>query len=147
MRASIICSERVFLNEPQQSQRTAFEIGQQSSVDFYTWLEHHPVQGGAFHRFMEAQFASLPSWLTVVPFDSELAQSTTAETPTFVDVGGGKGQQCVALYEKFPQLAGRIVLQDRAAVLDEAITSSRVERMAYDYLTEQPVKGETKLCI
>lgn len=35
----------------------------------------------------------LPSWLGVVPFDSEYGRSTTPATPLFVDVGGGNGQQ------------------------------------------------------
>jgi hypothetical protein len=124
--------------------RTPFEIGQQSDVDFYTWLESHPVQAGAFHRFMEAQFASLPSWLSVIPFDTDYAKSAESNTPIFVDVGGGNGQQCVALEKKFPELTGRIVLQDRPKVLEKAISSSRVERMPYDYLTEQPVKGKSR---
>ncbi|OBT84167.1 hypothetical protein VE02_07529 [Pseudogymnoascus sp. 03VT05] len=54
-------------------------------VDFYNYLESHPVQGAAFHRFIEAQFASLPTWLDVLPFDSEYAASATPETPIFVD--------------------------------------------------------------
>lgn len=67
---------------------SAFEIGQHGDVDFYTWLETHPVQFGAFHRFMEAQFSSLPSWLDAVPFDTDYAQSINPETLIFVDVGG-----------------------------------------------------------
>ncbi|OBT79128.1 hypothetical protein VF21_01729 [Pseudogymnoascus sp. 05NY08] len=102
--------------------RTPFEIGHDSPVDFYTYLESHPVQGAAFHRFMEAQFASLPTWLDVLPFDSEYAASATPETLIFVDVGGGNGQQCVALQKKYPDLQGRIVLQDRPAILEKAIT-------------------------
>lgn len=90
---------------------------------------------------MEAQFASLPTWLDVLPFDSEYAASATLETLIFVDVGGGNGQQCVALQKKYPALQGRIVLQDRPAILEKAITPDSVERMSYDYLVEQPVKG------
>ncbi|OBT49726.1 hypothetical protein VE04_09838 [Pseudogymnoascus sp. 24MN13] len=121
--------------------RTPFEIGHDSPVDFYTYLESHPIQGAAFHRFMEAQFASLPTWLDVLPFDSEYAASTTPETPTFVDVGGGNGQQCVALQKKYPALQGRIIRKHLPALLEKAITPDSVERMPYDYLVEQPVKG------
>jgi hypothetical protein len=123
--------------------RTAFEIGQNSPVDFYTWLDTHPVQGGAFHRFMEAQFALLPTWLSVIPFEEEYAQGVSPGAPVFVDVGGGNGQQCVELQKKFPDLKGRVVLQDRPAVLEKAIVGDNIERMVYDYLTEQPVKGMT----
>lgn len=102
------------------------------------------MQQGAFHRFMEAQFASLPTWLDVIDFEKEYAKHAGPETPIFVDVGGGAGQQCVALRKRFPNLKGRVVLQDLPSVLDKAITGDDVEKMGYDYLTEQPVKGETE---
>ncbi|OAA35865.1 O-methyltransferase, family 2 [Beauveria brongniartii RCEF 3172] len=120
----------------------AFEVGQHSTVDFYTWLETHPTQQGAFHRFMEAQFASLPTWLDAVDFASELggADLGSAEHVVFVDVGGGNGQQIAALKEKFPGLKGRAILQDRPEVLEKAPEVDGMEKMSYDYLTEQPVK-------
>ncbi|OAA64103.1 O-methyltransferase, family 2 [Akanthomyces lecanii RCEF 1005] len=120
----------------------AFKVGQHSSVDFYTWLETHPVQQGAFHRFMEAQFASLPTWLDAVDFGSEMsAGSFSPEQVAFVDVGGGNGQQIAALKAKIPDLQGRLVLQDRPVVLEKALEVEGMEKMSYDYLTEQPVKN------
>ncbi|KAF3010834.1 hypothetical protein E8E13_008765 [Curvularia kusanoi] len=118
---------------------TAFKLGQHSEEDFYTWMETHPVQQGAFHRFMEAQFAMLPTWLDAVSFDTEVAQGVGAEDVVFVDVGGGNGSQCAALKKAFPELQGRMILQDRPAVLEKARKVEGMELMAYDFLTEQPV--------
>jgi hypothetical protein len=56
-------------------------------------------------------------------------------------------KQCVALKKKFPSLQGKIILQDRAAVLEKAIVGDDVEKMPYDYLTEQPIKGNSLLSI
>jgi hypothetical protein len=92
---------------------------------------------------MEAQFTMLPTWLSVISFESEYAQSVGSETPIFVDVGGGNGQQCVLLKKRFPSLKGRVILQDRPTVLDRAVVGDSIEKMPYDYLTEQPVKGMT----
>ncbi|ODA76985.1 hypothetical protein RJ55_07502 [Drechmeria coniospora] len=119
----------------------AFQTGQHSRQDYYTWLESHPVQRDAFHRFMEAQFTSLPTWLTVVDFAFEMGKGLTDDDVAFVDVGGGNGQQCSELKQKLPQLRGRVVLQDRPDVLVKATPFDGVEKMSYDYLTEQPVKG------
>ncbi|KAJ4376692.1 hypothetical protein N0V86_006808 [Didymella sp. IMI 355093] len=119
--------------------RTAFKIGQHSEEDFYTWMETHPVQQGAFHRFMEAQFAMLPTWLDAVSFDTEIAQDVGVEEVVFVDVGGGNGSQCAALKKAFPELKGRVILQDRPAVLEKALKVEGMESMAHDFLTEQPV--------
>lgn len=120
----------------------AFKVGQHTDQDFYTWMETHPVQQGAFHRFMEAQFASLPTWLDVVDFRSELGQGRAAGEVAFVDVGGGVGHQCAAFKKKFPGLEGRVVLQDRPEVLEKALPVEGMEKQSYDFLTEQPVIGE-----
>ena len=106
-------------------------------------METHPIQQGAFHRFMEAQFASLPTWLDAISFDTEIANGVTAEDVVFVDVGGGNGSQCAALKKAFPELKGRIILQDRPAVLAKALKVDGMESMAHDLLTEQPVHSES----
>lgn len=129
------------LNRPDEK-LNSFKVGQHSDVDFYTWLETHPAQQGAFHRFMEAQFASLPTWLDAVDFASEMGKDlTTDEQVAFVDVGGGNGQQVASLKKKLPELKGRTVLQDRPEVLEKALPVDGMEKMSYDYLTEQPVKS------
>jgi hypothetical protein len=107
-------------------------------------METHPTQAKAFAGFMQAQFLSLPSWLSVLDFDSEVSKDADPSTFIFVDVGGGSGQQCQALWDKFPNLKGKIVVQDRPEVLEKAITGSRVDRMSYDYLTKQPVKSSSR---
>ncbi|TQV99014.1 O-methyltransferase [Cordyceps javanica] len=139
----------VLATPPSAEKLNAFKVGQHSAVDFYTWLETHPVQQGAFHRFMEAQFASLPTWLDAVDFAGEMGTAAVAaanslsspEHVAFVDVGGGNGQQIAALKERFPELPGRVVLQDRPEVLEKALEVEGMEKMGYDYLTEQPVKN------
>lgn len=90
---------------------------------------------------MELQFSSLPTWIDVFDFAAECALGTTSDTPIFVDVGGGNGQQCASLQQRYPTIQGRIILQDRPRILANAITGPGVERMEHDFFTEQPVKG------
>jgi demethylsterigmatocystin 6-O-methyltransferase len=66
------------------------------------------------------------------------------EKAVFVDVGGGTGRQCVALREKFPDLKGRVVLQDLPAVVAGVGMLDGVEVIGYDFFTEQPVKGKLR---
>jgi ribosomal protein RSM22 (predicted rRNA methylase) len=130
------------LSNPQEGS-TAFKIGQHSEEDFYTWMETHPVQQSAFHQFMEAQFAALPTWLDVVSFSTEVARDVSAGEVVFVDVGGGNGSQCAALKKAFPALKGRIILQDRPAVLGKALRVDGMELMPHDFLTEQSVHSKS----
>lgn len=119
----------------------AFKLGQNSSEDFYTWMDTHPVQQRAFHNFMKEQFASLPTWLDVVSFATEFAQDSQPDDVVFVDVGGGNGSQCAALKRSLPELRGRVVLQDHSYVLEKALEVGGMEKMPHDFFTEQPVKG------
>lgn len=119
----------------------AFKLGQNSSEDFYTWMDTHPVQQRAFHNFMKEQFASLPTWLDVVSFATEFAQDSQPDDVVFVDVGGGNGSQCAALRRSLPELRGRVVLQDHSYVLEKALEVKGMEKMPHDFFTEQPVKG------
>lgn len=84
----------------------------------------------------------LPTWLDAVAFDTEVVQGASPEDVVFVDVGGGNGSQCAALKKAFPELTGRLILQDRPAVLEKALEVEGMELMAHDFLTEQPVHSK-----
>ena len=89
---------------------------------------------------MTAQRAGLPIWLDVYPFE-ELTKGVTPETPLFIDVGGGVGHQCLALKERFPDVQGRVVLQDRPEVIEHSLPIEGVEKEPYDFWTPEPIKG------
>ena len=79
-------------------------------------------------------------WLDVVPFMQETT-SLEPERVHFVDVGGSFGHQCARLKAKYPDLPGRIVLQDLPETIKQARPIEGVEFMAHDFFTPQPVKG------
>jgi demethylsterigmatocystin 6-O-methyltransferase len=82
------------------------------------------------------------TWLDAVEF-KELVEGGTAETPIFVDVGGGIGSQCALLKTKLPDLPGRVILQDMPQAIDFALPTPGVENTAVDFWGEQPIKGMT----
>ncbi|MCJ1423355.1 hypothetical protein MMC29_001238 [Sticta canariensis] len=89
---------------------------------------------------MAVQREGSPSWLSVYPINEE-TKGWNPENPVFVDVGGGIGQQCLALKTKYPQLPGRVVLQDLSAALEHAIPTQNVEVLVHDFFDPQPIKG------
>ncbi|KAK8129181.1 S-adenosyl-L-methionine-dependent methyltransferase [Apiospora kogelbergensis] len=129
------------LKEPRDSTLTAFQLGQHTDEDFYTWMETHPTNQAAFHRFMKAQFASLPTWLDVLDFKTELGCDAEATDVMFVDVGGGNGSQCAGLRRAWPDMTGKMILQDKPQVLERALQVEGVEKMGHDFVREQPVKN------
>lgn len=64
---------------------------------------------------------------------------------TLVDVGGSKGEYGIAIAQKYPQI--KVVIQDLPDVIQKAQSSApaelgdRVNFMAHDFFTEQPIKG------
>jgi hypothetical protein len=63
----------------------------------------------------------------------------------FVDVGGGYGQKAIALRHDFPQLPGRVVVQDLPMTIERAPKADGIEFMTHDFFTEQPIKGTRRL--
>lgn len=83
----------------------------------------------------------MPNWLDVFPVGEQLCGNIEAESVFLVDIGGGPGHQCGALKERYPDMRGRIILQDTEDIMKEALFCPGVEAMVHDFWTEQPVKG------
>ena len=59
-----------------------------------------------------------------------------------VDVGGGLGHEIAGLHSKFPDLPGKLVLQDQPSVIDEATRKGElpgaVRAAAHDFFAPMP---------
>ena len=58
-----------------------------------------------------------------------------------VDVAGGKGHDVSSLRARFPNLPGRLVLQDLPRTLEDLTPRDGIEIMPHNVFTEQPIKG------
>ena len=112
-----------------------------SSVDAFTWLSQHPKNFSDFNQYMATQRRTAPTWLSEYPLEAEI-QGWDPQKPLFVDVGGGIGHQCVDLIVRYPKLPGRVVLQDMAHSIDEALQSPVLDVMVHDIYDRQPIKGQ-----
>ena len=80
------------------------------------------------------------------PFEENLIKDATTGHDVFflVDVGGGKGHDLKEMCQKYPELPGKLVLQDIKSVIDEAVASDldgKIVPMEHDFFTEQPIRG------
>ena len=99
-----------------------------------------PERAKEFGMIFEGRRKGRPTWLSVYPIQEEAA-AIDPERALFIDVGGGMGPQCRELKLKFPNLPGRIILQDLAAMIRYVPPTEGIETMEYDFFTPQPVKG------
>jgi hypothetical protein len=64
-----------------------------------------------------------------------------------VDIGGGKGQMLKVIKEAYPEMGGKLVLEDLKVVLDGGVVvDDEVVKIPYDFFKEvQPIKGKFPL--
>lgn len=122
---------------------TAFQKAFPTELPAFMWLPTQPERFGPLQQVMTVQGAVGVPWFTVFPFEHELAGFDGQHV--LVDVGGGFGHQCAALLGAFPQLKGKLVLQDLPQALAHlppgmAIPEG-IEAVGHDFFQEQPIKG------
>ncbi|ORY63352.1 S-adenosyl-L-methionine-dependent methyltransferase [Pseudomassariella vexata] len=64
------------------------------------------------------------------------------DAPLVVDIAGGLGHDIAEFQKMYPDHPGRLILQDLPVVIaDVKDLDSNIERIGYDFHTEQPIKG------
>ena len=120
--------------------RTVFQFTRNTDLSFWDYLHTRAADTSHFDNFMRAQRMSTDNCFSVLNLEAQ-SKGWPADRPVFVDVGGGMGQQCTAVREKFPHLAGRIILEDLPAVVSQAKVPAGVEVLPHDFWHPQPIKG------
>ncbi|KAF2499929.1 S-adenosyl-L-methionine-dependent methyltransferase [Lophium mytilinum] len=124
---------------------TPFQKAFNTDLACFDWFRSHPEEFEWLHQAMRLHRGV--SWLDVFPVDKELGKWSEPEKAVFVDVGGGLGQQIVALKEKYPAIAekGKLVLQDLPETIAHVKAFGKglegIELVAQDFHTPQAVKG------
>ncbi|KAK5989787.1 Flavin-dependent halogenase aclH [Cladobotryum mycophilum] len=119
------------------TETSALQKGLDTELGLFPWLEQHPDVLRDFQSLMGVPKEG--NCLDVIPLDYSV--SSGHEGPVFVDIGGNTGQQAARLLSKYPELAGRVVVQDREENVKSAPGVKGVQLMAHDFFTPQPVKG------
>ncbi|SPO07028.1 related to O-methyltransferase B [Cephalotrichum gorgonifer] len=114
--------------------------------NMFEHLHANPPYGQQFNNHMGGYRQGRPSWMDdgFYPVQQRLLDGfeDAPDAALLVDVGGGLGHDLDEFRRKTPGAPGRLVLQDLGNVLGEIVElDSRIERMTYDFHTEQPVKG------
>lgn len=100
-----------------------------------------------FNRYMALRRAGThrSSWLDVYPI-SEVGENWDSNRPLYVNIGGGVGHQCAEFRARFPNLPGRVILQDMPHTIAKALQTPGVENMPHDLFEPQPIRGTVPAC-
>ncbi len=128
-------------HNPSDTANCAFQLAFDTKKLPFDWLMEHPNILKNFSMWMTVEHEGNRVWLDELPFEKEFCQDVEPETPLFVDIGGNTGHQCLLLKTRCPEITGRVILQDLAPALENALPTEGVEIMAHDFWTKQPIKG------
>ena len=134
------------------SSKGPLQAAHDMSLSLFGWLQANPPYGPAFNNYMKGYRPIDSGWLApgCYPVVEGLAAKANKFAVTgdisdvvLVDVGGGLGHDCEALRTKYPEVVGRLVVQDLPKVVEQipAAKHALFEPMAHDFFTPQPVKG------
>lgn len=79
------------------------------------------------------------------PVEERLAKGFKADEEgavLLVDVGGGIGADMERFRKRYPDMPGKVIVQDLPDVINSTKMPQGVEGMAHDFFTPQPVKGK-----
>ena len=114
-------------------------------MDCFRYLGENAGILGDFNNLMAGQRHNRIDWFEFFPVEERLLEGVEEHGVLMVDVGGSRGHEIVTFARRYKDAKGELVLQDLPETIDsiqEADLEGRVEKMKYDFFTEQPVKGE-----
>ncbi|KAJ5885429.1 Winged helix-turn-helix transcription repressor DNA-binding [Penicillium taxi] len=124
---------------------TPFQKAHNTKLTSFEWLKQHPDHFIRLQAVMTAMKGS--EWtdgFSLIHDEAQKAPSAAPqplEKPFFVDVGGGHGHQCIELGKRYPNLLGRLVLQDLPEVVDSLAPIEGVKTEGNDFFQKQPING------
>ena len=141
MLAILASSSRCHYQDITDPYHTVFQDAWNTDLGALEWFAHHSQELDYFNQYMAARReGAAETWLSIYPVEDE-TRGWDPEAPVYVDIGGSIGHQCSAFKAKYPQLPGRVILQDLPHSIKYALRTPGVESMDHDIFKPQPVKG------
>jgi hypothetical protein len=111
---------------------------------YFDWMAAQPRLQHAFNVTMGVHRMNRgEQWFDFYPVEERLRVRTPSDV-LLVDVGGGKGHDLASFRRRFPDLPGKLILQDIPVVIEDASREELpegIEKLGHDFFAPQPVKG------
>jgi hypothetical protein len=108
----------------------------------WRYLAKHSTLQTDMMNYMAGRRKGSRKWLDVFPAGSHLEGIAAKEDSVLlVDVGGNKGHDLMLLKERYPNICGRLILEDLPEPANNAVPSEGIEIVPYGFFTPQPVRG------
>ncbi|RDW89970.1 uncharacterized protein DSM5745_01745 [Aspergillus mulundensis] len=120
-----------------------FQYAYGTSDHYFDWLKKNPEVQHAFNVAMtETERDSGDYWFDLYPVTEKLATSDP-DRVSIVDIGGGVGHTLRAFAKRFPELPGKLVLEDLPQVIDDIKEPlpENMDTVKHSMFEPQPIHG------
>ncbi|KAL3446980.1 S-adenosyl-L-methionine-dependent methyltransferase [Aspergillus insuetus] len=127
---------------PNDTYDSPFQYAMRTKQHYFDYVGASPRLQHALNTVMSTCPGNLgQDWFEYYPVEEKLRVDDSSKV-VLVDVGGNTGGDVATFKKRFPDLPGRVILQDLPSVIDEAqMSPAGVESMGHDFFTPQPVKA------
>ncbi|KAF2727138.1 S-adenosyl-L-methionine-dependent methyltransferase, partial [Polyplosphaeria fusca] len=134
--------ERSGYRNPTDSNNTAWQVGWNTTENCFEWMSSHPHAVEALNTHLATRRQNQPSWVQSYPVRERVdAKNFSSDRTLFVDIGGNIGHKAIEFRNAYPELPGRVIVQDLPFAVNNAIKAPGVEAMVHDFNHAQPIKG------
>ncbi|KAL6230589.1 hypothetical protein BDW75DRAFT_244672 [Aspergillus navahoensis] len=128
---------------PEDAYDGPFQFAYGTSEHYFDWLKKNPEPQHAFNVTMTVtEKDGADYWFDVYPV-TETLTSPDPDRVLLVDIGGGVGHTLAALKRRFPDLSGRLILEDLPQVIDDIKEPLpvNVSAVKHSMFEPQPIRG------
>ena len=128
---------------PSDASNGPFQYAYDTKLNGFAWVMQ-PENAELFTQFNTFMSGSHEAhWLDWFPVKERMIDGLDrdANAVTMVDVGGNLGHELLDLKKRYPDLSGRLVLQDLPQTIKSVPETGVFEAMAHDFFAPQPVKS------
>ncbi|RDW64582.1 hypothetical protein BP6252_10233 [Coleophoma cylindrospora] len=126
--------------------KSGLQAGHNTTLHAFEFFTNTPGLLEDFNNHMAGYSMSRLRWIDkdCYPIEQNLGIGLSKDQGAvlLVDIGGGTGHDIMEFHKQHSSLSGRLILQDTPAVIASTKDlPDRIEKMSYDFFTEQPIKG------
>ncbi|KAL6718617.1 hypothetical protein ACLMJK_002851 [Lecanora helva] len=126
-----------------------FQYAFNTTLPSFEYWAQDPEISKTYNTFMTASQGNRKSWVDWFPIREQYIQPKNgvdmkkkSDEVFMVDVAGGRGHHLDEVSKRFPDISGRLILEDLPAVIDDIKElDPRIEKMKVDMFEPQVVKG------
>lgn len=116
-----------------------------TKLETFEFWHQQPEVLDNFNTAMGSLDSARTSWLDWFPVKERLFDGIHFDDKSIVlvDVAGGRGHKLEAFQKKYSPAAGRLILEEAPAVIDDIEQlDPKIERVKYNFFEPQPISGE-----